>query len=63
MQKRPKGMSAREMAAKKAGKPMPYSQKKFDKVKQTVYKSGMAGNKPINFSSPKTKRGVISSID
>lgn len=28
-----------------------------------TYKSGFSGGKPINFSSPKTKRGVISSID
>lgn len=28
-----------------------------------VYKSGMANGKPINFSSSKTKRGIISSLD
>ena len=28
-----------------------------------VYKSGMSGGKPINFSDKKTKRGTITSID
>lgn len=40
-----------------------FSPKKYEKTKSKIYKSGMMGNKPIDLSSPKTKRGIITSVD
>lgn len=60
-------LSKREYAAKMAGKPMPYANRKMQlealKKKVPVYKSGMMNGKPIDFMSKKTKRGTITSID
>jgi len=62
-------LSKREYTAKMSGKPMPYENKRKMqmealKKKVPVYKSGFdsKGNR-IDFSNPKTKRGIISSID
>ncbi len=49
--------------AKKTGKIDMRTYNAAKKKAFPVYKSGMSGGKPINFSDKKTKRGIITSLD
>jgi hypothetical protein len=58
------GLSKREWKAKQKGEEMPYRRKMQRKALEKVYQSGFdSKGKRIDFSSKKTPRGIITSID